>query len=159
MDPASFRLFYHESLPIVFRYLRLRSGSDAFDLVQDTYLTAVRSLQRGAMPDDPLAWIMTIARRRLVDYYRSVARRESQHVALRPSLPRDIDEPLMSEAVVIALNRLPARQRIAVVLRYMDDMSVGDVARELDLSYQATESLLARARRRLAIELGEEGPT
>ena len=51
--------------------------------------------------------------------------------------------------ILEALDRVSPRQRAALVLRYLDDYSVQQVADALDLSYQGTESLLARGRRSL----------
>ncbi|MEM8745746.1 MAG: sigma factor-like helix-turn-helix DNA-binding protein, partial [Actinomycetota bacterium] len=46
-----------------------------------------------------------------------------------------------------ALASLPERQRAAVVLRYVEEYSVSEVAEALDVGYEAAESLLARGRR------------
>jgi DNA-directed RNA polymerase specialized sigma24 family protein len=48
------------------------------------------------------------------------------------------------------LGLLGDTQRAALIFRYVDDMSVAEVAEQLDRSLSATESLLARARRNLA---------
>lgn len=45
---------------------------------------------------------------------------------------------------------LPLRQRRALVLRYLNDMTVGQTAEALGVSYRATESLLSRARSNMA---------
>jgi DNA-directed RNA polymerase specialized sigma24 family protein len=52
-----------------------------------------------------------------------------------------------------ALRSLSAEHRLALMLRYLDGLPVIDVARSLDRSVAATESLLARARRALAAVL------
>jgi RNA polymerase sigma factor (sigma-70 family) len=48
-----------------------------------------------------------------------------------------------------ALGSLPTNQRSVIVLRYLDDWLVAEIAEGLDLTYRAVESLLARARRSL----------
>lgn len=48
-----------------------------------------------------------------------------------------------------ALNELPADQRAVLVMRYLENSSVAEIAASLGRSTKATESLLARARRRL----------
>ena len=50
------------------------------------------------------------------------------------------------DQVLASLAALPALQRAAVGLRYLDDLAVPEVARLLDRSVHATESLLARGR-------------
>jgi RNA polymerase sigma-70 factor (ECF subfamily) len=51
------------------------------------------------------------------------------------------------EHVRQALDALPERQRAAIVLRYVEEFSVTEVAEALEVGYQAAESLLARGRR------------
>ncbi len=54
-----------------------------------------------------------------------------------------------------ALGSLPTNQRSVIVLRYLDDWSVAEIADGLGLTYRAVESLLARARRSLRTALEE----
>jgi RNA polymerase sigma-70 factor, ECF subfamily len=57
-----------------------------------------------------------------------------------------------------AMQKLSDTERAALVLRYIDDMPVAAVAAALGRSPEATESLLARARRHLRIELKGDQP-
>lgn len=57
-----------------------------------------------------------------------------------------------------AMRSLPAEQRAAMVLRYVDDLPVAEVARQLGRSVHATESLLARAKATLRTRLGGTRP-
>ncbi|MEK7425424.1 MAG: sigma factor-like helix-turn-helix DNA-binding protein [Actinomycetota bacterium] len=66
-----------------------------------------------------------------------------------------IDEPRVS-SVDELLKDLPDRHRAALILRYVDDLSVGEVAATLGLSLHATESLLARARDQVRRHRGEQ---
>ena len=52
-----------------------------------------------------------------------------------------------------ALDYLPDRQRIAVVLRYFEELSLSEIAESMDTSYKAVEHLLARARASLESHL------
>ena len=65
------------------------------------------------------------------------------------------DAPTHGRAVA-ALDRLPADQRLVLVLKYVDEMTVAEVARELGRSVHATESLLARARTALRAAVDQE---
>jgi len=58
-----------------------------------------------------------------------------------------------ADALQRALNRLPERQRQAVVLRHLDGLSNPEIAAVMDTGVEAVESLLARARRALAADL------
>ncbi len=58
-----------------------------------------------------------------------------------------------ASAVSSALNALPERQQRAIRLRHFEDLSNPDIAAVLDVSVEAVESLLSRARRSLAVRL------
>ncbi|MBA3378784.1 MAG: hypothetical protein H0T93_07865 [Chloroflexia bacterium] len=58
----------------------------------------------------------------------------------------DLDSIHTRDDIVATLDRLPPRQRGALVLRYFDDCDVGTTAKHLGLSVHATESLPARGR-------------
>lgn len=159
LDPVRFRTFYDRALPMVYGYLWRRCGRSeevAMDLTQDTFLGAVKSLRAGQSVADPSAWVMALARRRLVDFYR---RREVRHRA-HPQLESQalaLDETSAAEArILAALEAVPDHYRLALILRYVDDLSVSETAELLGKSVAATESLLARARTALAGEYEEQ---
>ena len=160
-DDAAFRAWYEESLPHVYRYLYNRCGrrSDvAEELSQETFLEAVRS-RHDADRGDRRSWLIGIARHRLLDHFRRQARRERTFLRLvstRPPVAITMDRSHPDELIVAALERLPAHQRAAVVLRYVDDLPVREVARLLGRSEGATESLLSRGREALRRLLSEE---
>jgi RNA polymerase sigma-70 factor (sigma-E family) len=98
------------------------------------------------------------ARRALVN--RSTNRWRSR--GRRPEAPlayHDVAEPDHSEdvairgAVVDALRSLPPRQRAAVVLRYLDDLPVSEVARAMDCTEGTVKSNAARGLDRLRAAL------
>lgn len=99
----------------------------------------------------PEAWIITVARRRLVDHIRHKNRRPrtvSRDVDVAsPGWPPDwsVDE----RRLVVALSRLASSQRLVLILHYVDGFSVREVAQRVGRSVVATESLLARGRRAL----------
>lgn len=153
-DPETFRAFYDEALPVVYGYFFKRCGGNrevAADLSQETFLSALRAIRSGVTVEAPMPWIVTVARRRLVDFYR--------RKAARPSSVGEWAEPPVSvgsewtsatEArLVSALDQVAADQRLVLILRYVDDLAVAEVARLIGRSVRATESLLARARRSL----------
>jgi RNA polymerase sigma-70 factor, ECF subfamily len=65
--------------------------------------------------------------------------------------------PVSVEALALAeaLRTLPIRQRQVLVLHYLVDLSVDEVARTLDMPDGTVKSLLARGRHALAAKLGE----
>lgn len=153
LDPVRFREFYDRVLPMVYGYLWRRSGRSeetAMELTQDTFLGAVKSLRSGQSVVDPLAWVMSLARRRLVDFYRrSEVRRRVQPLVDSQALGL-VDTSAADARILSALEAIPDHYKLALVLRYVDDLSVSETAELIGKSVAATESLLARARSTLA---------
>lgn len=153
VDLRSLRLLYRETLPYVHGYLLQRLGGDAAlaqDLTQETYLAAVQEAKKRAdLSVVAVPWLIGVARHKLVDHFRRLAREERKLSLVAQANATDSEADwanLSAEHVVSALAALPALQRVAVSLRYVDDLSVPEVARLLDRSIHATESLLARGR-------------
>jgi RNA polymerase sigma-70 factor, ECF subfamily len=148
LEADGFRRFYDAALPRVYGYLLHRSGgsiSVAEDLTQETFLAAVRELRRGRRIDAPMPWIYGIARHKLLDHYRRQERSaritvsESETMLAEP--PAEVDDRALA-----ALAAVPPAQRIALVLRHVDGLSVPEVAAALGRSIEAVESLLVRGR-------------
>ena len=107
----------------------------------------VAAIRRGVVIEDPQGWLITVARNTLVASIRRTDRRPELSLAATA-----IDELARSEAerdALELLEPLPTDQRLAMTLRYIDDLTVADVAAAMGRSVPATESLLARARRSL----------
>jgi len=153
LDPMRFREFYDRVLPMVYGYLWRRSGRSeetAMELTQDTFLGAVKSLRSGQTVVDPLAWVMSLARRRLVDFYRRGEVRRRIHPLVDRQNPAFTETSAADARILSALEAIPDHYRLALVLRYVDDLSVFETAALISKSVAATESLLARARTALA---------
>lgn len=150
-DERAFRAWYGYAMPRVHRYLYNRCGRDrslAEELTQDTFVEAIRSRRRFAGRHDPLNWVIGIARHRLADHFRRLERQERRVVNLASTGHGDVVMPWRDpdEELASALAALPAMQRAAVVLRYLDDLPVREMARLLGRSEKAVESLLSRGR-------------
>jgi len=151
-----------DGVPELYRYLVRLTGGDrqaAEDLVQETCLALVRSLQDDPSADLSVGWLIVVGRRRFLDRLRR-ERRESARLERVGVTPESIepDWSVVDGGVALdGLARLPSAQRAALVFRYVDDLSTAEVAELLDRSVSATESLLARARRELARIVGEAG--
>ena len=141
----------------------LRSPEEAEDAVQTTYLNACRSLQRGTRPRVGSAWLLHIARNVCFARARSLGRRTKVEltqdtVVLQETVsaaPTGLPDELIG--LTEALERLPARQREAILLREWQGLSYSEVAERLGLTQSAVETLIFRARRSLAEELREPG--
>lgn len=152
---------YPRALPQVYGYLLPRCGSTALaeDLTAETFMAAVRAVRDAAVPDLTVAWLVGVARHKLADHWRRTAREQRSLAAAGGD---DADDPwpeqLDAAAAYAALARLSGQQRAALALRYLDGLSVKDVAECLGRSVRATETLLVRARAALR-RVYEEGGT
>jgi RNA polymerase sigma-70 factor (ECF subfamily) len=149
---AELLALYDDALPEVFGYLASRCGSDvvAEDLTSETFLAAADATRRGRVPDLTVAWLIGVARHKLVDHWR---RREREDRAFRAVQDPDDDLGIADwdvhfDAMVAqqVLSGLGAHHRSALTLRYLDDLPVRDVAGHLGRTVGATEVLLVRAR-------------
>ena len=144
---ADLLALYDEALPQVYGYLlsRCRQKALAEDLTAETFLAAVDTVRK----DQPIsiAWLVGVARHKLVDHWRRLAR-EERSLALVPVEAEPPWEDGVLDAVTAraVLERLGPQHRLALTLRYLDGLPVPEVARLLDRTLHATEALLVRAR-------------
>jgi RNA polymerase sigma-70 factor (ECF subfamily) len=142
---------YDRAVPQVYGYLVSRCGSApvAEDLTGETFLAAVSAVRRGTVPEMTIAWLVGVARHKLVDHWRRAARDE-RNLQLAAEDVREMDDPwdaqLDAARARDVLDRLGPHHRAALTLRYLDGLSVPEVADHLGRTVHATEALLVRAR-------------
>lgn len=147
-----YRAHYRSVLRICRRYLR--NDHEAEDAAQETFLAAHKSLLGGSNPDQPLAWLVAIARntcwqrsQRLVRQPLTLVEPEEQaddRDALTGAVQGDQRNKLWE-----AVGELPQRQQNAFVLCEVEGQSYAEAAARLAVTEPALEALLVRARRRL----------
>ena len=140
----------------VFRYAYavLGNRSDAEDVTQTTFVNALRALERGEQPRKPSNWLITIAHNLIRQRFRQQQARPHEVELDRdvPAAEADDQSPSIDE-LVRALQRIPATQRQALVLRELEGRTYGEIGEVLGVSQSALEALIFRARRSLAEEL------
>lgn len=152
---------YRRALPQVYGYLLPRCGSSALaeDLTAETFMAAVAAARRECPPELTVAWLVGVARHKLVDHWRRAGRERSRLGVIERGAEL-VDDPWQAQldaaAAYAALSRLSAHHRAVLTLRYLDGLSVAEVADQLGRSLHATETLLARARAALR-RVYEEG--
>ena len=142
---------YEEALPRVFGYLLSRSGnrSLAEELTAETFVAAMGSLRARTTSQPTVAWLIGIARHKLVDHWRRTERDERAVRVLGGALVEPEDpweaeiDALRAREVLMGLG---TQHRAALTLRYLDGLPVTEVAAHLDRTVHATEALLVRAR-------------
>lgn len=149
---------YRESL---WRYAAARLGStpEAEDAVAETFAVAFARIDRCPCPpqnrdtdDDPArAWLFAIARSKVLDCLRRSKRHASAPlyeslVDIAPSPEALTLTQEAAQALDALLDTLPALQREAVLLKYVDELSLVEIGLALDKSPNAIGQLLHRAR-------------
>lgn len=142
---------YRSFAPSVLGYLRGQGVPDPDDLLSEVFLQVARSLPRFRGDDDDLRrWIFTIARNRAIDDRR---RRKSRPVADAATVP-DVAGPPAAQAfdpeLVAALARLTPDQREVIVLRFVADLPLEEVAKITKRASGAVKSMQHRALAQLA---------
>jgi RNA polymerase sigma-70 factor (ECF subfamily) len=154
----------------------MRSREDAADIAQEVAVDVLGSLRKLRDPEAFDAWVHRITVRhamRRLRKDRSTRRTEAplallDEEGLREAITdSDIDTRLAArQALVGALSRLPARQRLALVLRYVHDLPDAETAAALGCRVGTVRALLSRGRRSLredqqlvevTLDLKEEG--
>jgi RNA polymerase sigma factor (sigma-70 family) len=127
---------------------RILPGDRAEDAVQEALLQAHRALTRNGSPDRFRPWLHRIAvnasLRQLNQGGDTVPLSEEFDGVEGPEAVRERRERLRS--TVGAIDRLPGRQRRALVLRELEGRSHAEIAHELGLSGGAVRQLIHRAR-------------
>lgn len=132
--------------PPVLAYLRAANSAMHEDLLSDVFVSVTRGLHKFEGDEAALRrWVFTIARNRLRDEHRRTATRRAKHASAEVSKGSfETPEPF-DPALVAALQALTAEQREVVMLRFVADLSLEDVARMTRRSVGATKALQHRA--------------
>lgn len=129
----------------------------AEDIAQDAFVRLYASWRRLDRIDHAPSFL----RRIVVNECRSRARRAAVRERLDPLLrpPTSVEQPDVAGHLDVwsALSSLPPRQRMCVVLRYLEDLSDSDIADLLGCSVGTVKSQLHKARHKLGPLLSDEG--
>lgn len=140
----------------VFAFARRRSARhDADEVVSETFLVAWRRLDD--VPDEPLPWLIGVARRCLANVSRSETRQSSLRTRLAAEVPPDAwhveDNSDLSAAVHQGLARLSPGERDAITLLVWEELTPEEISVALGCTRAAVYLRLHRARRRLGKHL------
>jgi RNA polymerase sigma-70 factor (ECF subfamily) len=137
----------------------LESREEASDIAQDVAVDALRSLGNLRDPESFDAWVHKITVRHALR--RLKRRRRAREVETPLALLPEAAEPVVRqgsdpdaliaarEGLAAALSGLPARQRLALALRYVHDLSDAEIAAALGCREGTVHALLSRGRRTL----------
>jgi len=157
-DPASLTTFYRRYLGGVWRYLHAHLSRDpaaAEDLVSETFLAAIRSIQTyDARKGTAYGRLLGIARNKLCDHRRKTARPgEGASTDADVAACAEAGDPEANlirvetrDAVIRALDAVADEERLVLEWKYVESLSVRDIAGRLGRTDKAIEAILYRAR-------------
>ena len=136
---------------IAARYLG--DAQEARDVVQKAFMRVLQNAHRYEAAGTFGAYLRTIVSRLCLDYKakkKATPKERMSGIAAPPdSISSQVHQNAARSAVRHALDLLPPRQRLAVVLRYYDGAGYKDISKALGVSSKAVERLLDRGRKRL----------
>ena len=145
----------------VYRFVFNRVGGsaqDAEDVVQETFIAALDAIDNFKGDSKLSTWLFSIASHKAIDHQRWFARRPEVDLQDKTFFLSG-DDPLPSQAfarfevrqaVRKTLLQLPSHYRTALVLKYVEEMTVTEMTKVMKRSEKSIESILVRARRLLA---------
>lgn len=165
-DEQAFARLFDEAFPVLYRFalIRLSYREDAAEEVAQAALCrAMRKLSTYRGEAALLTWLCTFCRHEISDYVRRTGDRvqvdldedgpeiraalESLHAFEQESPEARLQRSQLAERVRRILDRLPPQYGSALEWKYIDELSVREIAERLGLGAKAAESLLTRARR------------
>ena len=148
-----FQAFLEQNRDVVFRFLVSSTGpGDAEDLFQETFLAALRAYPKLRDGSSLRSWVLTIATRKVIDAARAAKRRplaSSEDGAAEGGAEDEVSMIDIKDPLWRAVSDLPAKQRAAVVHRFVLDRSYGEVAAALGCSEEAARANVSEAVRKL----------
>ncbi len=156
-DPTFEALVERHSAEIhAYLWRLLRDPELASDVLQDTFLRAWRAFPRLKHRDHLRAWLYTIATNRARSLQKARTRRESGLTGVsdeqpdpRPSVAAQAADRDLRRRVLAAVERLPAKQRQALVLRRYQELGYDEIAVIMGGSREAARTNVHLAQERL----------
>lgn len=157
-NAEAWRALYERFLPAVWRqaYALVSDVHAAEDVASETMLALLRNIgQLDAEVSCVAGWLSVVVRRQAADHHRKGFRkREVLHAAgatpldsgeVSPAIALEAEET--RDHVLRVLDALPDRERVLLQWKYLDDLSVGEIAGRLGETERSVEAVLYRARR------------
>lgn len=139
----------------VHRFLIAAVGpADADDCYQETCIAAMRAYPKLEHTDNLRGWLLKIAQRKAIDAHRARARRPTP--VADPPERRTAGEPsaaMNGQPLWARVRRLPEKQRMAVFLRSVADLSYADLAVTLNCSQDAARRSVHEGLKKLRQEM------
>ncbi|MBL8815288.1 MAG: sigma-70 family RNA polymerase sigma factor [Planctomyces sp.] len=157
-DPAAVRYLSECCLPTVWRFACARVRGDQH-LAEDILSEAVLALLRAASDESmeigsPISWLRTVVANKVADHFRAAARVQHLIEQAKQTVPELNTQDAAQQQQLLerrqevrqVLDSIPDQGRLALEWKYVDRLSVREIAGRLDVTEKAAESILFRAR-------------
>ncbi len=164
-EAVPFRSLVDEYGPEIFAYLYRLFGRpmDAEDCLQETYLRAFRSFHQTQPGSNYRAWLYAIATNTARTMLGRSQRQEQRELSSQGEAGRDeggvlerVEQNLELARLKAAVDRLPDKQRLALVLRKYHALSYAEIGETLGSSADAARANVYQALKRLRVEFSPE---
>jgi RNA polymerase sigma-70 factor, ECF subfamily len=153
-DPSRFGELYEENFARVYAFIarRVLNRQEAQDLTSEVFQRALQNLHRFEWRGTPFAaWLYRMAANAIADHYRAKAR---QLPWSQPEITNDEMEQAERRASLSrCVDRLPQDQRRVIVMRFMEERSIREIAGQLGKSEGAIKQLQWRAMQKLRAQM------
>lgn len=158
-DPIAVQHLSECYLPSVWRFVYVKVKGDrhlAEDVVSEAVLALLKAVaDPEAEIGNPVGWLRSVAAHKIADHFRAAARvqhliDQAEHVARVSDGREAVQEQELRERreeIRQVLDHLPEATRLALEWKYIDKLSVKQIAERLDVSDKAAESILFRGRK------------
>jgi RNA polymerase sigma factor (sigma-70 family) len=136
--------------PAVLRFCAAQAGSErAEDCFQETMLAALRAYDTVRDPSAVRSWLFSIAQRKAVDAHRTRSREPEPVAEPEPAVAASDGIEVHEAGVWRLVGTLPDKQRSAVALRYLADLSHAEIAEVMETSTEAARRNVFEGLKRL----------
>lgn len=155
-----FRLEYSKIVSVVTRYFGLSKVNMAEDIVQDTLLEAIHSWDYKGIPENPSAWLYTVAKNKAINALKKVKQEEAYHNT-NNSTEESVEITFSEEQIIDDQLRMmfacchPSishEAQISLILKTLCGLSIGEIASAFLTSNETINKRLVRARKVLKEE-------
>jgi RNA polymerase sigma-70 factor (ECF subfamily) len=172
-DPKAIETLYVAYFDRLYSYVFhsvKRNHEAAEDIVQNVFVSAIRSATRFKGQSKIYTWLAGIAHHKIIDYYRREQREphynnnyltkvgpSDLHLQAEyiESNAETLESKEMGDAVAEALSSLPLDYQQVLLFKYVEEMTVIEISKVMNRSAKSVEGLITRARRLLREQLSD----
>ena len=161
-DQEALKTIFNSNFEKLYAFVFYEVGQNrsvAEDIVQETFLSAIKSASKFKGTSQIYTWLAGIAHHKIADYYRhansdkntaEIFDREQINFVVDSKPGADIASSTENKIMIDqALNSLPSDYRKIIILKYVQELPINEIAKVLNRSPKSVEGILSRARKTL----------